>query len=313
MSIWPVGAGAQQRAMPVIGFLGGGSLGPSADAVAAVYQGLGETGYVEGQNLATEHRWAEGRFDRLPDLATDLVGRGVDLILAVGDPATLAARNATPTIPIVFGFAGDPVEHGLIASFGRPGGNMTGVAIMLAELMPKRLELLCELVPRANAIGLLVNPDAPAAVQMIPVMQEAARGKGLLLQILKARTEGEIDAALANLVQGHVEALVVGPDTFFFSQRQRIVTLAASHSIPTSYFAREFAEAGGLISYGPNINVIYRLVGVYAGRILKGEKPADLPVQQPTKFELVINLKTARTLGLTVPPLLLAQADDVIE
>ena len=302
---------AQQRAMPVIGSLYNNYAGPGP-AVAGFRQGLSETGYIDGQNVAIEYRFSEGRNDRLPGLAADLVGRRVDVILAAGDPAVLAAKNATSTIPIVFSFAGDPVEQGLVVSFARPGGNLTGMAIMFAELIPKRFELLTELVPLARVFALIVNPNSPGTEPMMREMQEA-RAKGVQLRVLKAGTESEIDGAFTTLVQEHVDALVVSNDTFFFSARDQLVVLAERHAVPTSYFSREFAAVGGLISYGPNVHEVYRNLGVYAGKILNGVKPADLPVQQPTTFELVVNLQTAKTLGLTIPPSILARADEVIE
>jgi putative tryptophan/tyrosine transport system substrate-binding protein len=304
---------AQQKAMPVVGSLYNNITETAGPAVVGFRQGLSEIGYIEGQNVAIEYRWSEGRVDRLPALAADLVGRRVDLILAAGDAAAFSAKSATAMIPIVFTFAGDPVESGLVASFARPGGNLTGVAIMFAELIPKRLQLLSELVPQAKIFALLVNPNWPGTEPMIRGAQEAARAKRVQLHVLKAGTESEIDAAFATLLQPHVDALVVSNDTFFFSLRDRLVTLAGRHAVPASYFSREFAAAGGLISYGPNITAVYRLLGVYAGRILNGAKPADLPVQQPTTFELVVNLRTAKALGLTVPQSILARADEVIE
>jgi putative ABC transport system substrate-binding protein len=310
---YPLAALAQQKPMPVIGFLGGGSPGPDAPIVAAFHQGLGETGYVEGQNVAVEYRWAEGHYDRLPALAAHLVGRKVDLIVASGGaPSALAAKSATSTIPIVFS-SGDPVERRLVASLARPGGNLTGVAIMTIELTPKRLELLSELVPWTDVFAQLVNPNGPNAESLIREVQEAARMKGLQVHVLNAGTEGEIDAAFATLVQLHAGALCVGGDTFFNSRRDLLVALAARHAVPVIYELREFAAAGGLISYGPSLAAAYRQVGLYAGEILKGAKPADLPVQQPTTFELVINLKTVKALGLTVPPSILARADEIIE
>jgi putative tryptophan/tyrosine transport system substrate-binding protein len=299
--------------MPVVGFLG--SIGPIAPQVAAFHQGLSDTGYVEGQNLTIEYRWAEGSYDRLPALAADLVGRKVDLIVATGgDVSALAAKSATSTIPIVFtSIARDPVELGLVASLARPGGNVTGFSGLIIELSPKRVELLSELVPQARVIALLVNPSNPSTERAVRDVQEAARAKGLQLQVLKAGSESEIDAAFASLVQLHAAALVVAGDAFFASRRDQLAALASRHAVPAIYPLRQFAVAGGLISYGPSLIVIWRQTGIYAGRILKGAKPADLPVQQPTKFELVINLKTAKALGLTVPQSLLARADEVIE
>ena len=306
---------AQQKAMPVIGFLAAGSPGPGAPFVAAFRQGLSEAGYVEGQNLAIEYRWAESHYDRLPALAVDLVGRKVDLIATSGgDLVTLAARNATSTIPIVFIEGGDPVERGLVASLARPDGNVTGFTLLVVELNPKRLELLSDLVPQARVIALLVNPNsANAAARITREVQDAARSKGLELPILKASTEGEIDAAFATLLELHAHGLVISSETFFTRRREQLVGLAARHAVPAIYALREFAASGGLISYGPSVTSTFRQAGIYAGRILKGAKPADLPVQQPTTFELVINLNTAKTLGLTVPPSILARADEVIE
>jgi ABC-type uncharacterized transport system substrate-binding protein len=310
----PLTARAQQKAMPVIGFLGSASPGPFAPFVAAFHQGLSETGYVEGQNLAIEYRWAEGRYDRLPALATDLAGRKVDAIVATGGPpSALAAKGATSTIPIVFSVGSDPVALGLVDSLARPGGNLTGVSFLAPGLMPKRLELLSELVPQARVIALLVNPNNANAERMIEEVQEAGRAKGVELPILKAATDSEIDAAFASLVQLHASALLVGADPFFNSRRGQLLALASRHAVPTSYEWREAAAAGGLMSYGASLTSAYRQVGIYAGRILKGAKPADLPVEQPTKFELVINLKTAKALGLTVPQSLFARADEVIE
>jgi putative ABC transport system substrate-binding protein len=303
---------AEQKAMPVIGYLGNTS-GPTAPNMAAFHQGLSETGYVEGQNVAIEHRWAEGRYDRLPPLAADLVDRKVNVIATAGMPLALAAKSATSTIPIVFIIGTDPVEVGLVASLARPGGNLTGIAIMATELMPKRLELLSELVPQAGMIALLVNPSNASAEPQMREVQEAARAKGVQLRILKASTESEIDTAFASLVQLQAGALVVGTDLFFYNRREQLVALASRHTVPAIYEFRDFAATGGLISYGPSLAGTWRQVGVYVGRILKGAKPTDLPVQQPTTFELVVNLKTAQALGLTVPPSILARADEVIE
>jgi len=305
---------AQQKVIPVIGWLSSVSPGPSAHFVAAFRQGLGETGYVEGQNVTIEYRWAEGRDDRLPAFAADLVGSNVDLIVASGSLlSTLAAQNATSTIPIVFPALSDPVAAGLVASLAHPGGNLTGFSPIQYEMMPKRLELLTELVPQARVIALLVTPNEPRTEGLIRDMQEAARVKGIELQILKAEDEREIDTAFATLVQLQASALILGPDSFLNSRREQIVALASRHAVPAISAWRELTAAGGLISYGPNIAALCRETGIYAGRILKGEKPADLPVQRPTRFELVINLKTARALGLTVPPRMLDLADEVIE
>jgi putative tryptophan/tyrosine transport system substrate-binding protein len=304
---------AQQKAMPVIGYLMGGSPGPAAPLVAAFRQGLSETGYVEGQNVAIEFRAAEGHYDRSPALVADLVDRKVDVILAANDPAALAAKSATSTIPIVFASAGDPVQLGLVASFNRPGGNVTGVSGMLAELMPKRLELLSELVPQARVIALLVNPNNATSDAMVRDVGQAARAMAREVQILKARNESEIDAAFATLSQSHVGALLVDADPYYYSRREQLVTLAALHSVPAIYQWREFSASGGLISYGASVVGVFHQTGIYVGQILNGARPADLPVQQPTTFELVINLKTAKSLGLTIPPSILARADEVIE
>jgi ABC-type uncharacterized transport system substrate-binding protein len=310
----PSAARAQQKAMPLIGFLGVTSPGPFAPFVAAFLRGLSETGYVEGQNVAIEYRWAEGRYDRLPALAADLVGSKVDVIVTSGGtPAALAVKNATSTIPVVFETGVDPVETGLVASFARPGGNLTGVTILTAELNPKRLELLSELVPEARVIALLVNPNNPRTERIIRDVQEAARAKGVQLGILKAGTEGEFEPVFASLPEMHAGALLVGNDAFFFSRRDQLVALAAGNIVPAMYESREFAAAGGLASYGTSFAGMYGRLGAYVGRILVGAKPADLPVEQPTTFELVVNLKTAKALGLTVPPSILARADEVIE
>ena len=303
---------AEQKAVPVIGFLSSEGLGALASRLAALRQGLSETGYVEGQNVAIEYRWAEGRFDRLPALSADLVGRKVDVIVTSGGASSVrAAKNATSSIPVVFLAAGDPVEEGLVASLARPGGNLTGVAFMGIELWGKRLELLSELVPETRALAYLVN-HSPGAERNINAVQEAARAKGLQVRILRAGTESEIDAAFASLAELKAHALLVGSPTFL-SWREQIVALAARYAVPTIYDWREYVAVGGLISYGTNLADMYRNVGTYVGKILKGAKPADLPVQQPTTFELVVNLNTAKALGLTIPPSILARADEVIE
>jgi putative ABC transport system substrate-binding protein len=310
---WPLAARAQQKAMPVIGFLSSDSLGPAAPTVAAFRQGLGETGYVEGQNVAIEFRWAEGHYDQLPALAAALVGRRVDVIFSAAVTTTLAAKEATSTIPIVFLMGADPVAFGVVTSLSHPGGNLTGVAVLLGQLWPKRLELLHELAPKANVIGVLTNPANRNTDSNMENLQAAAPALGLRLEVLPASTVHDIDDAFATSQQRGIEALLIGDDPLFRSRNSQLSALAADNHIPTIYFAPEFAASGGLISYGPSFTAMNRIAGEYTGRILKGEKPADLPVQQPTKFELVINLKTANALGLTVPQSLLARADEVIE
>ena len=305
---------AQQRAMPVIGFLGSTSPGPFAPFVAAFHRGLSEAGYIEGQNVAIEYRWAEDHKDRLPALAVDLVARKVDVIVTSGgSPPVRAAKAATSTIPIFFIGVADPVATGLVSSLARPGGSITGFSNMSGALTPKRLELLSELIPQAKIVALLINPNAPDNEPMLRDVQEGARTRGLQLHILKAGTESEIDAVFGTLVQLRVGALVVDSDPFFNSRREQLVALAARHAIPAVYEWREFAVAGGLMSYGPSLTGIWRHAGAYVGRILAGANPADLPVERPTTFELVINLKTAKALSLTVPQSILARADEVIE
>jgi putative ABC transport system substrate-binding protein len=298
----------------MIGYMHGGTRDYETLRHADAFrQGLSETGYIEDQNITIEYRWAEDHYDRLPGLAADLVRRKVTVIAAAGTPAALAAKAATAVIPIVFETAGDPGTLGLVASLNRPGGNVTGVTQLSSELVAKRLGLLHDLIPTAKIIGLLVNPKDPRAETQSRDMQEAAHALGLQIHILNASTEGEIDAAFAGLVQVQAGALIVGTGTFFNARREQLVALAARHRVPAIYQYRHFVAVGGLISYGPSLTDSYRLAGIYTGRVLKGEKPADLPVARPTKFELVINLKTANALGLTIPPGVLAIADEVVE
>jgi putative ABC transport system substrate-binding protein len=310
---WPLASRAQQAAMPVVGYLGTSSRETTQRLVAAFLLSLKEAGIIEGQNVVIEYRWADDQYDQLPTMAADLVSRQVTAIVAITQLAAVAAKSATATIPIVFTTAVDPVATGLVASLNRPGGNMTGVMFMGAQLVAKGLGLLRELVPNAKTIAVLVNPDNPNVETQVRQVQEAARALGVQLHVLKARSELEFDAVFASLAQQHAAALTVAADPRLISHRYRLVALAARHSVPTMYFSREFVAAGGLLSYGADIADAYRQVGVYVARILKGTKPVDLPVQQPTTFELVINLKTAKALGLEVPPMLLARADEVIE
>jgi putative ABC transport system substrate-binding protein len=312
---WPFAVRAQQPALPVIGFLNSESTDLSAEGLRAFRQGLSESGFHEGQNLTIEYRHVEGQYERLPALAADLVRRQVSVIVAHGNiPVAMAAKAATTTIPIVFRIGTDPVEAGLVASLNRPGGNLTGVTTLGVELGPKRLELLRQLIPTAAIVALLVNPANPAvAAANARELQSAAATLGLQLHVLRASTEREIDTVFVNLAQLRADGLVIGGDAFFNARSEQLATLALRHAVPTIYQYREFAAAGGLMSYGGSIPEAYHQLGVYTGRILKGEKPADLPVQQITKVELIINLKTAKALGLTVPLALLTRADEVIE
>jgi putative tryptophan/tyrosine transport system substrate-binding protein len=311
---WPVAAHAQQQGMPVIGFLSSRSPAESRSALAAFRQGLGQAGYFEGKNVTIEYRWAEGQYDRLSALAVELVARQVAVMAAVGgEPSGLAAKAATVTIPIVCSLGGDPVEVGLVDSLNRPSGNITGVTLMAQEMGPKRLEFAHLLVPNGNALAALVNPKFPLALAEARDMQAAARSLGLQLAMLEASTQNEIDAAFAGLVPHKVDALLINTDPFLLGQREQIVQLAARTNVPVIYFLSDFVDAGGLMSYGPKVTNSYRQAGIYVGRILKGEKVGELPVVQPTKFDLVINLRTARTLGLEIPTILLVRADEVIE
>jgi putative ABC transport system substrate-binding protein len=311
---WPLTTRAQQPAMPVIGYLSARSPAEAATVLHAFRQGLGQLGYFEGKNVAIDYRWAEGRYDRLPELAAELVRRQVTVIAATGgEPSPLAAKAATTTIPIVFTIGGDPVEAGLVASLSNPGGNLTGTTIMAVELGPKRLEYARQLVPHITSIAMLINPKLPTSPAEAHVVQNAARPLGIHIDFLNASTESEVDAAFATVVAKKNGAVIVGSDPFLLGQREQLVQLAARYRIPTIYFLREFVEAGGLISYGPNIANGYRQAGIYTGLILNGAKPETLPVVRPTQFLFFLNLKTAKALGLEVPPLMLALADEVIQ
>jgi putative ABC transport system substrate-binding protein len=312
--MWPVTTRAQQSAMPVIGFLNGASPGPYAPYLAAFHRGLKENGFIEGRNVAIEYRWAEGHYDRFGEFAADLVHRQVAVIAATGNPGgPIAAKMATTTIPIVFSIPDDPLQLGLVTSLARPGGNVTGITALVDLLAAKRLELIRDLIPTATMIGYLMNRTNASARAYAKDIQEAANLVGQQIEILDVGSEEEMDTAFATLARLHAGALLVVSDNFFVSRREKLVQLAARYVIPTIYENRDFTVAGGLMSYGASLVDVYRQVGVYVGRILKGTKPADLPVLQPTKFELVINVKTARALGLTIPPSLLARADEVIE
>ena len=311
---WPFVARAQQPNIPLVGFLNVGSSDGYRPMAAAFRQGLQETGYVEGQNFAIEYRWGEGQSDRLPPMIADFIHRQVAVIAATSTPAALAAKSATKTVPIVFETGGDPIQLGLVTSLSRPSGNITGVTQLNGQVVPKALEVLHELLPTAKTVALLVNPADPAVAEdQIREAMSAARMLGLELHVLKASTEVQLEAVFANLSQSQISGLVIGPEAFFTSHTGQLVALAVRHKVPTVYRGREFAAAGGLVSYGTNPENSYHLAGVYTGRVLKGEKPADLPVQQASKFELYINLKTAKALGITVPLPLSGRADEVIE
>jgi putative tryptophan/tyrosine transport system substrate-binding protein len=311
---WPIAARAQQSTLPVIGFLSGNTADRLPQFTAAFHEGLSAAGFVDGKNVVIEYRWAGSHLERVPALALDLIRRRVDVIFASGgDVTTFVAKGATATIPIVFVTGSDPVAMGFVASLNRPGGNVTGATFILSELGPKRVELLHELLPKAAVVGILLNPNAPSAEPDTVDAQAAARGLGLQTHIQRAISDQEIDTAFAKLVELKVDALLLIPDPFFQTQRYQFARLAASYSLPTIYYSREYIAAGGLVSYGPSFTGTFRQAGNYVGRILRGAKPSDLPVVQPTKFELAINLKTAKELGIEVSPALLARADEVIE
>jgi len=314
VAAWPLAAGAQQPAMPVIGFLNAASPQSWARPLSAFLKGLGEAGYIDGQNVKIEYRWAEGHNDRMPAMVADLVHRQVAVIAATTTPAALAAKAATTTIPIVFETAADPVQLGLVASLARPGGNVTGATQLTVGLVPKELQLLHELLPTARVMALLVNPTDPALAETESrEVLSAAHTLGLELHVLNASTERDFDVALANVIQLRAGGLVIATNAFFTSHSEQLAALAARHAVPAVYKGREFAAAGGLMSYGSDITDSYHLAGVYTGRILKGDKPADLPVQQATKVELIINLKTAKALGINIPNTLIGRADELIE
>src|SRR5262252_8935673 len=311
---WPIGVRAQQQAMPVIGFMSTLSRENILKPLAGFHQGLKEAGYIEGQNVAIEYRWAQGNYDRLPELAADLVRRKVTVIVASGgDPSPQVARAATQTIPIVFGMFGDPVKEGLVNSLSRPGSNATGVTIFGPAAITKRLQLLHDLVPQTAVTAFLVNPNNPNGNVEMTAAQAAANSLGRQIVVLNASSESELDVAFASMVQQRIGALLGASDPLFYNRREHIVSLAARHRIPAIYYLRDFARAGGLMTYGNSLTEMYRLVGVYVGRILKGEKPTDLPVAQSTKFEFVINLQAARELGIDVPNSMQLLADEVIE
>jgi putative tryptophan/tyrosine transport system substrate-binding protein len=311
---WPFAARAQQAAMPVIGYLSARSPDDTTHLVAAFNKGLGETGFIDGRNVTIDWSWGRGQYEQLPAMAAAFVRRGVALIVATGgEPAALAAKAATSTIPIVFSIGGDPVSQGLAASFSHPGGNTTGFTLLTNQLEPKRLGLLRQFLPQAAIIGFLVNPGFPPSERQLADAQTAARAMGLQIHVLRADADGDIDAAFETITRERIAAVLVAAAPFFDTRRGKLVALAARHAVPAMYHFREFADAGGLVSYGIDPADVYRQVGVYAGRVLKGAKPADLPVMQATKFEFVINLKTARALGLEVPLGLTAAADEVIE
>jgi putative tryptophan/tyrosine transport system substrate-binding protein len=311
---WPFVARAQQKTTPVIGFLSGRSRAETVAVMGQFYNGLAEAGFVEGQNLRVEYRWAEGRYDRLPTLAAELVALRPTMIVATGgNVAALAAKAATSTIPIVFAAGGDPIKGGLVASLNRPGGNVTGVSLFIAELAAKRLEFLREIVPQSTAIGVLVNPNNPTGVAEAHDVEARATALGLSITLFNVRGASEMEQTFAAVAQGRIQAVLVTNDPFLIDLKDQLVQIAAAGALPIVYFTRDFVEAGGLMSYGASIGDGYHKVGIYAGQILMGARPADLPVQQPTKFELVINLHAAKALGLEIPPTLLARADEVIE